>query len=40
LSHEEISDGVLDAVDRALAGKAPGVYQVGEPRPWSIVPRD
>jgi hypothetical protein len=39
LSHEEISDGVLDAVDRALAGKPPGVYQVGVPRPWSIVPR-
>lgn len=35
LSHEEISEGVLDAVDRALAGKSPGVYQVGDPRPWS-----
>jgi hypothetical protein len=35
LSHEEISDGVLAAVDRALSGKAPGVVQVGEPRPWS-----
>jgi NAD(P)-dependent dehydrogenase (short-subunit alcohol dehydrogenase family) len=35
LSHEEISDGVLEAVDRALSGKPPGVYQVGEPRPWS-----
>lgn len=34
LSHEEISEGVLDAVDRALAGKPPGVYQVGDPRPW------
>jgi NAD(P)-dependent dehydrogenase (short-subunit alcohol dehydrogenase family) len=39
LSHEEISEGVLDAVDRALAGKPPGVYQVGEPRPWSMVPQ-
>jgi NAD(P)-dependent dehydrogenase (short-subunit alcohol dehydrogenase family) len=36
LNHEEISGGVLDAVDRALAGKTPGVYQVGEPRPWSM----
>ena len=35
LSHEEITEGVLEAVDRALAGKAPGVHQVGEPRPWS-----
>lgn len=35
LSHEEILDGVLDAVDRALSGKPPGVYQVGDPRPWS-----
>ncbi len=34
LSHEEISEGVQEAVDRALSGKAPGVYQVGEPRPW------
>jgi NAD(P)-dependent dehydrogenase (short-subunit alcohol dehydrogenase family) len=37
LNHEEITDGVLAAVDRALAGKPPGVYQVGEPRPWSSV---
>jgi NAD(P)-dependent dehydrogenase (short-subunit alcohol dehydrogenase family) len=36
LSHEEISEGVLDALDRALAGKPPGVYQVGEPRPWPV----
>lgn len=36
LNHEEISEGVLDAVDRALAGKPPGVYQVGEPRPWLV----
>lgn len=36
LSHEEISEGVVDAVDRALAGKPPGVYQVGEPRPWLV----
>lgn len=35
LSHEEISEGVLAAVDRGLTGKAPGVYQVGEPRRWS-----
>jgi NAD(P)-dependent dehydrogenase (short-subunit alcohol dehydrogenase family) len=38
LNHEEISEGVLDAVDRALSGKSPGVYQVGEPRPWSMPP--
>lgn len=36
LSHDEISDGVLDAVDRALSGKPPGVHQVGEPRPWLV----
>jgi hypothetical protein len=36
LNHDEISGGVLDAVDRALSGKTPGVYQVGEPRPWSM----
>jgi NAD(P)-dependent dehydrogenase (short-subunit alcohol dehydrogenase family) len=35
LSHEEISDGVLAAVQRALADKPPAVHQVGEPRPWS-----
>jgi NAD(P)-dependent dehydrogenase (short-subunit alcohol dehydrogenase family) len=34
LSHEEISAGVLAAVDRALTGKPSGVYQVGQPRPW------
>lgn len=37
LNHEEITEGVLEAVDRALAGKAPGVHQVGEPRPWSLI---
>lgn len=37
LNHEEISEGVLAAVDRALTGKPPGVYQVGQPRPWSVV---
>lgn len=37
LNHEEISDGVLAAVRRALAGRSPGVHQVGEPRPWSTV---
>jgi NAD(P)-dependent dehydrogenase (short-subunit alcohol dehydrogenase family) len=36
LSHEEISDGVLAAVQRALAAKPPAVHQVGEPRPWSM----
>jgi NAD(P)-dependent dehydrogenase (short-subunit alcohol dehydrogenase family) len=35
LSHEEISDGVLAAVRRALSDKPPAVHQVGEPRPWS-----
>lgn len=30
LTHREISDGVLDAVGRALGGRAPGVYHVGE----------
>lgn len=39
LSHDEISEGVLDAVDRALSGKPPGVYQVGEPRPWLAIQR-
>lgn len=33
LTHQEISDGVLDAVHRALAGKPPHVHQVGEFRP-------
>ena len=33
LTHDEISDGVLDAVRRALAGKPPHVHQVGEFRP-------
>jgi hypothetical protein len=33
LTHQEISAGVLDAVRRALAGKASHVHQVGEFRP-------
>lgn len=33
LTHQEISDGVLDGVRRALAGKSPAVHQVGEFRP-------
>lgn len=33
LTHEEISAGVIDAVQRALAGKPPHVHQVGEFRP-------
>lgn len=37
LTHDEISDGVVAAVRRALAGKPPGVHQVGEPRPWSVL---
>jgi hypothetical protein len=30
LNHKEISDGVLVAVRRALCGRHPGVFQVGE----------
>lgn len=30
LTHREISEGVLDAVGRALGGRAPGVHHVGE----------
>jgi hypothetical protein len=33
LTHQEISDGVLDAVRRALDGRTPIVHQVGEFRP-------
>lgn len=33
LTHEEISAGVLDGVQRALDGKPPHVHQVGEFRP-------
>lgn len=36
LTHEEISDGVLVAVRRALAGGPPAVQQVGRPRRWSL----
>ena len=35
LTHREISDGVLAAVRRALAGRSPTVHQVGEvPMPY------
>jgi hypothetical protein len=34
LTYEEISDGVLEAVTRALAGNAPSVRQVGDPEPF------
>lgn len=33
LTHQETSDGVLEAVRRALADKPPAVHQVGEFRP-------
>jgi NAD(P)-dependent dehydrogenase (short-subunit alcohol dehydrogenase family) len=33
LTHDEISSGVLDAVNRALTGRPPTVHQVGEFRP-------
>jgi hypothetical protein len=33
LTHDEISAGVLDAVNRALAGRPPHVHHVGEFRP-------
>ncbi|WP_260195016.1 hypothetical protein [Actinophytocola gossypii] len=33
LNHQEIADGVLDGVRRALAGRSPSVHQVGEFRP-------
>lgn len=33
LTHDEISDGVVAAVRRALAGRPPHVHQVGEFRP-------
>ncbi|MER5260980.1 hypothetical protein ABTZ99_02700 [Actinosynnema sp. NPDC002837] len=35
LSHEEASVGVLEAVHRALDGKAPSVHQVGEIDTWA-----
>ncbi|RZS34925.1 hypothetical protein EV193_108275 [Herbihabitans rhizosphaerae] len=35
LTHDEIAEGVLSAVRRALDGRQPAVHQVGEPRPWS-----
>ena len=33
LTHQEIADGVLDAVRRALEDRPPAIHQVGEPRP-------
>ncbi|HVW41772.1 MAG TPA: hypothetical protein VHC18_10515 [Amycolatopsis sp.] len=33
LSHAEITDGVLDAVRRAVEGRAPSLHQVGQSRP-------
>lgn len=37
LTHREISDGVLDAVRRALAGRPAAVHQVGEFRRFPAV---
>ncbi|GAA1270196.1 hypothetical protein [Saccharothrix xinjiangensis] len=34
LSHEETSEGVLEAVHRALEGRAPSVHQIGEIDTW------
>jgi hypothetical protein len=34
LTHAEIVEGVLDAVRRAVDGKAPAVHQVGQFRSW------
>jgi len=36
LTHDEISDGVLAAVRRALEGRPPSVQQVGRPRRWFL----
>lgn len=36
VTHQEISDGVLHAVRRALAGRPSGIHQVGELRPASL----
>lgn len=35
LTHEETSVGVLDAVHRAVEGKAPSTHQVGEVDTWA-----
>lgn len=35
LTNGEITDGVLDAMSRALAGHHPTLHQVGEPYPWT-----
>jgi NAD(P)-dependent dehydrogenase (short-subunit alcohol dehydrogenase family) len=37
LTHAETSEGVLDAVRRALEGKPPGVHQVGEFRTYPVI---
>jgi NAD(P)-dependent dehydrogenase (short-subunit alcohol dehydrogenase family) len=36
LTHRETSEGVLDAVHRALAGRPPAVHQIGEVSQYSI----
>ncbi|MFD7654620.1 hypothetical protein ACFV4N_11650 [Actinosynnema sp. NPDC059797] len=36
LTHEETSAGVLEAVRRALEGRAPSVHQVGEVDTWVV----
>lgn len=35
LSHDEISQGILGAVRRALTGRPPATHQVGDARPWT-----
>jgi NAD(P)-dependent dehydrogenase (short-subunit alcohol dehydrogenase family) len=36
LTSTEITDGVLEAMRRALDGRKPALHQVGEPRPWLL----
>jgi NAD(P)-dependent dehydrogenase (short-subunit alcohol dehydrogenase family) len=36
LNQEEISQGVVDAVRRALDGRPPATHQVGDVLPWSV----
>jgi NAD(P)-dependent dehydrogenase (short-subunit alcohol dehydrogenase family) len=36
LTHRETSEGVLDAVHRALAGRPPAVHQIGELSQYSV----
>ena len=36
LTHREISEGVLDAVRRAMAGRPPAIDQIGEVNQYSI----